>query len=209
MQRSTSYPSLYSDYDYNPFPELLIKPELFVEVHEGLLSESYSIGRRIGSGSFGSVFEAVHIASGVKRAIKVLSRSALSSEELSQMLTEMSLLRQLVSSRQDHPSIIKVYEVIKDGDTVNIVTELCSGGDLLMKIRKEKQFSESLAATYLRQILSAVAYCHDRRIVHRDLKPENILLETSSPESLLKIIDFGTAKCLGCNEKIEDIIGTV
>ena len=55
----------------------------------------------------------------------------------------------------------------------------------------------------MKQILSAVNYCHDEKIVHRyyyihilnrDLKPENLLYESEKENSLLKIIDFGTSK---------------
>ena len=46
----------------------------------------------------------------------------------------------------------------------------------------------------MRQILSVVAYCHERNIVHRDLKPENFLLDTTDDDANLKVIDFGTAQ---------------
>lgn len=45
----------------------------------------------------------------------------------------------------------------------------------------------------MKQLLSAVTYCHQRQIAHRDLKPENILYETTHANSNLKIADFGTS----------------
>lgn len=45
----------------------------------------------------------------------------------------------------------------------------------------------------MKQVLSAVNYCHQKNIVHWDLKPENILLDTEDPNSILKVIDFGTS----------------
>ena len=51
-----------------------------------------------------------------------------------------------------------------------------------------------MAAEYLKQILSAIAYCHDKNIVHRDIKPENILLDSLDDSAILKVIDFGTAR---------------
>lgn len=44
----------------------------------------------------------------------------------------------------------------------------------------------------MKQLLSAVAYCHMNRIVHRDLKPENIMLVSSDSDNI-KIIDFGAS----------------
>ena len=46
----------------------------------------------------------------------------------------------------------------------------------------------------MKQIFSAVSYCHKHNIVHRDLKPENILLLDDSEDFKIKIIDFGTSR---------------
>ena len=45
----------------------------------------------------------------------------------------------------------------------------------------------------MKQVLSAVSYCHSMHIVHRDLKPENLLLESESQGAIIKVIDFGTS----------------
>lgn len=54
-----------------------------------------------------------------------------------------------------------------------------------------KAFKEARAAEIMRQILSAVVYCHEHGIVHRDLKPENVLFEHKGEDSNVKVIDFG------------------
>ena len=72
-----------------------------------------------------------------------------------------------------------------------------------------KKLPERLAATYMQQLLSAVAYCHERSIVHRDLKLENLLLESPSPDSLLKIIDFGCAVKFVPGSPLTFPVGTV
>jgi calcium-dependent protein kinase len=59
------------------------------------------------------------------------------------------------------------------------------------------------------QLLSAVAYCHERGIVHRDLKPENILLDkTSEAELTIKVIDFGTAQAFSKTADMKSTMGT-
>jgi calcium-dependent protein kinase len=45
----------------------------------------------------------------------------------------------------------------------------------------------------MKQVLSAVSYCHSMKIVHRDLKPENLLLDSESENAMIKVIDFGTS----------------
>ena len=60
----------------------------------------------------------------------------------------------------------------------------------------------------MKQILSAVLYCHQAKIVHRDLKPENIIFESQRENSLLKIIDFGASRIFD-EKKMKQRLGTV
>lgn len=60
----------------------------------------------------------------------------------------------------------------------------------------------------MRQLFSAVAYCHLNRIIHRDLKPENIML-LSPKEDTLKIIDFGASAINKRGEKNTLRVGSV
>jgi len=64
-------------------------------------------------------------------------------------------------------------------------------------------------AQVMKQIFSAVHYCHARHVVHRDLKPENILFTDDKPSLMLKVIDFGRSKFLKPLEKVHDLAGTV
>ena len=68
-----------------------------------------------------------------------------------------------------------------------------------------------MAAEIMRQVLSAVVYCHEHRIVHRDLKPENLLLEFKRPfekGNNLKVIDFGTSIEYNPHQKLRARLGT-
>jgi calcium-dependent protein kinase len=66
-----------------------------------------------------------------------------------------------------------------------------------------------MAADYMKQILSAVVYCHSNNIVHRDLKPENLLFDSEKKNANLKVIDFGTSRKIDKNKKMSKLLGTV
>jgi calcium-dependent protein kinase len=60
----------------------------------------------------------------------------------------------------------------------------------------------------MKQILSAITYCHVHKIVHRDLKPENILFDTPTANSSLKVIDFGASTKFEISGQLTKRIGT-
>jgi len=141
----------------------------------------------LGQGAFGEVRKCLHRDTKATRAVKLIKKESMSSEEEQSFKHEISILKKL-----DHPNILKLYEVFEDDKRYYLVTEMCKGGELFDEIVLKVQFSEKEAATIIQQILQAVAYCHDNGIVHRDLKPENALIDKEM-NNTLKIIDFGTA----------------
>lgn len=166
------------------------------------LSRRYTILGKLGEGAYGTVWKAQHKPSGQLRAIKTLTKGEMPEAQELQMKREVGLLRKL-----DHPNIIQIHEVIEDADSFHIITEYCGGGDLMS--RTADRVGETTIAGYMLQILSAVAYCHKRHIVHRDLKPENLLLTSNKPDSLLKVIDFGTSSKLQPRYLLSSIKGTI
>lgn len=102
-----------------------------------------------------------------------------------------------------------MFEFFDDVLHFYIITELCTGGELFDRIVENVFLSEEETINVLRQIISAVRYCHKRGIVHRDLKPENILYESKKPDALLKIIDFGTSRKFDKDKDMHAFHGTV
>lgn len=111
-------------------------------------------------------------------------------------------------SKLDHPHILKVFEYFEDDTHLYIVTELCTGGELFDKIIEKKRFTETEASQLMEQMLSAVVFCHKAGIVHRDLKPENTLYATKKPDSIIRVIDFGTS-IEASLDQLHEKIGTV
>lgn len=91
---------------------------------------------------------------------------------------------------------MKLYEIYENKSNIFLVTELCDGCELFEEITQRRLFSENEAAHVSKQILQAIAYCHEMKIAHRDLKPENILIDVNNRGSI-KVIDFGTSHHYG------------
>ena len=138
--------------------------------------------------------------------MKIIQCKSSSEQHTLAINKEINILKNL-----DHPNIIKVYEFYSSEKYVYIINELCTGGELFDKIVDVKHFSESVACNIMRQILSAIAYCHEKGVIHRDLKPENILIESSEEKNKdffnIKVIDFGTCEILK-KKKLTEQIGT-
>ncbi|KAK6588446.1 calcium-dependent kinase [Cryptosporidium xiaoi] len=155
----------------------------------------------LGRGSYGSVVKAIDKRSGTQRAVKIILKPKL--ENINRLKREI-----LIMKRLDHPNIIKLFEVFEDSNYLYFVMEICTGGELFDRIIKRGHFSERYAALIMKQVLSAIAYCHSNEFMHRDLKPENLLFSDSSPNSLLKVIDWGFAAKCPKTHKFTSVVGT-
>ncbi len=136
--------------------------------------------------------------------MKIIRKEDVSQQYVDSLLNEIDILKKL-----DHPNIVKIYEFYQDKLNFYLITEYIDGGELFDKISKVKYFSEGDAAIIMKQLLSAVVYCHNRKIVHRDLKPENLLLVQASQIDFIKVIDFGTSIVFDPNTKMRHKFGTV
>ena len=173
----------------------------------GDLYSNYELLNYIGKGGFGRVYKVRHKLSNQYRAMKIIKCKADNPHNnTAEIIKQINILKTL-----DHPNIIKVYEFYSTEKYIYIINELCTGGELFNKIVEVKYFTESTACFIMRQLLSAVAYCHDKGVIHRDLKPENILIENSEDKDKeyfhIKIIDFGTCEILK-KKKLTEQIGT-
>ena len=172
----------------------------------GDLYSNYELCNYIGKGGFGRVYKVRHKLSNQYRAMKIIQCKSSSEHHSITINKEINILKNL-----DHPNIIKVYEFYSSEKYVYIINELCTGGELFDKIVDVKHFSELVACNIMRQLFSAVAYCHENGVIHRDLKPENILIENSEEKDKdffhIKVIDFGTCEILK-KKKLTEQIGT-
>lgn len=167
---------------------LKINKESFVSIYKGDITQYYEIIKKIGEGGYGKIYKVKNKESGDIRAMKQILKSKI--PDIEKFQNEIKIL-----SMVDHPNIVRLFEVIEDDKYFNLFQELCTGGELLSKV--QKPLKENEIAKIFKQIMSAIAYCHEKGIVHRDMKLENILFSTESEDSPIKIIDFGLSVLLG------------
>mgnify|MGYP002868341097 FL=1 len=180
-----------------------IDSKVFVAKGNNDPNKLYIKKKILGRGSFGIVYLVKQRYLSRYFAMKVIKKSATKAkEEEENLMNEVDILRKL-----DHPNIVKITDFYSLKTEYNIITEYCQEGELFDEIKAQSPFSEALAAWYLKQILSAICYCHNMNIIHRDLKPENILIVKRQKNGYhpIKIIDFGTAKVFQ-KEKAEHVL---
>ncbi|XP_041123576.1 serine/threonine-protein kinase Nek11-like isoform X2 [Polyodon spathula] len=154
----------------------------------------YTVQRKLGSGSFATVYLVLDSKSKsdeVKKVLKQILVGELKGDETVSSAKEAQLLSSL-----DHPAIVHFYCSFVEHDSFCIATEYCEGGDLDNRIRDRRStgrlFSEKQVLEWLIQILLGVQYLHERLILHRDLKTKNIFLKNG----MIKIGDFGVSRIL-------------
>jgi calcium/calmodulin-dependent protein kinase I len=161
----------------------------------------FHIHRKIGSGSFGTVFEATWLVTGQLVAVKRVLKTKIWGD-VAALKAELDIL-----CKVDHPNCLKMLHWGIGQHAIYFVTELATGGELFDRIEALGKFYEFDAAMTVYTVLNAVKYLHSIDIIHRDLKPENILMRDRhhTDFSDLLICDFGLSKVL---TKKEDLTQT-
>ncbi|EAK90225.1 calcium/calmodulin-dependent protein kinase with a kinase domain and 4 calmodulin like EF hands [Cryptosporidium parvum Iowa II] len=180
---------------------LLLDRSRFILSTKGDINQYYTLENTIGRGSWGEVKIAVQKGTRIRRAAKKIPKYFV--EDVDRFKQEIEIMKSL-----DHPNIIRLYETFEDNTDIYLVMELCTGGELFERVVHKRVFRESDAARIMKDVLSAVAYCHKLNVAHRDLKPENFLFLTDSPDSPLKLIDFGLAARFKPGKMMRTKVGT-
>src|SRR5438477_7570726 len=146
----------------------------------------YRIEAKLGEGGMGVVYKARDTRLDRSVAIKVLPAERVADPERKRRFVQEAK----AASALNHPNIITIYEIAREGDADFLVMEYVDGKTLGQLMgRKGLYFGEALK--YAVQIADALAAAHAAGIVHRDLKPGNIMVTS---KGLAKVLDFGLAK---------------
>jgi len=164
-----------------------------------LTGTPYVLGRELGRGGMGTVYEAMDTRLGRTVALKALSPLDGGAEAVERLWREARVL-----ARLEHPGIVPIHDVgtLPDGRPYYVMKRV--EGSRLDEYLKTRPSLTELCRVFLR-VCEPVAFAHAHGIVHRDLKPENIML---GPFGEVLVLDWGVAKSLGQTERQGLVIGT-
>ncbi len=146
----------------------------------------YRIRRKVGSGAFGTVYQAHDTQLYREIALKVLHPEATASRKtVDRFLQEARIVAQM-----HHPHIVPVFDLGQDGEYFFIASAFIHGRTLASDIPDEGM-EPHRAVQLAIQLAEALAYAHSKEVWHRDVKPLNILLDN---QDTLYLTDFGLAK---------------
>ncbi|KAJ1973774.1 hypothetical protein H4R35_003937 [Dimargaris xerosporica] len=148
------------------------------------VDSSYTLLEKLGSGSFGVVYKAIHDDTGRVVAIKQIDLDA-ADEDLGHIQQEIQVLAQCCNS----PFVTRYYGAMVRGFQLWIVMEYMDGGSGL-DLLKFGTFTDGQIAYVVQQLLKGLVYLHSESKIHRDIKCANVLVNS---QGNVKFADFGVA----------------
>ncbi|MFC9682211.1 protein kinase [Streptomyces sp. NPDC056948] len=127
---------------------------------------------------------------------------------------ERTLREARATARIDHPNVVRVYDVVDEGERLWIVMELVAGRSLERILAEDGPLGPGETARIGLGLVAALRQVHARGVLHRDIKPGNVLVENAvgpagpgrrggtgsgqvpgpgSPERRVVLTDFGIA----------------
>ena len=167
-----------------------------------LAGGNYIIQRHLDSGAMADVYAATDTQRQTQVALKVLrSQLALDPYFEEYFRREASVLLKL-----QHPNIVRLYELVRDGELLFLVMDFIVGPTLQQYLYTHKILPTADALHIAQAVATALDFAHSHQIIHRDIKPSNVLLATNGA---ILLSDFGVARVAGSTTTAAGPVGTI
>ncbi len=165
-----------------------------------LLREKWEVLKRLGAGSFGTVYKVRDVKGGWIEALKILGVERITGAEAetvrARFLREAQIMKRL-GTQSAHIVGLSTYEEDLEAGLIYFLMEFVEGPSLGDELEENGPFSVQRTVKIALQVCDALIVAHhgEDGVVHRDLKLENIMLtKDRSGEEVAKVLDFGIAK---------------
>ncbi|MFC9126659.1 protein kinase [Streptomyces sp. NPDC057099] len=175
-----------------------------------MVAGRYRLVESIGQGGMGRVWRAADEILDRPVAVKEMRIDGIDAED-NRTRRERTLREARATARIDHPNVVRVYDVVDEGERLWIVMELVAGRSLERILAEDGPLSPGETARIGLGLVAALRQVHARGVLHRDIKPGNVLVENAagparrggpgsgqgsgpgSPERRVVLTDFGIA----------------
>jgi len=166
------------------------------------LRRRYRFDEHLGSGGMADVYRVWDRQRAVYLAAKVLRQDLARDQEfLHRFQQEATVLHEL-----QHPHIVRLYELERERAVIFILMEYIAGQSLRETVNaRGTPLSGSEVLHYLRPIVAALHYAHQKKVYHCDVKSSNVLVDSTGR---VCVGDFGIARIVGRAADYEEGLGT-
>jgi serine/threonine protein kinase len=153
--------------------------------YKGFRLGAYILLEQLGQGGMGAVYLAEHETLHRKAAIKVLPPGG------NKITVERFLREARAVAALDHPNIVRMHDVGREGEVHFLVMEYVEGQTLDKLVTSTAPLPAQRAVEYVSQACAGLQHAHERGFIHRDIKPANLIL---AKDGTIKILDMGLAR---------------
>ena len=157
----------------------------------------YAIQSELGRGAMGVVYKATDTA--LERTVAVKTVNMALERDGAEKYEARFYQEARAAGSLNHPNIVTVYDVGKEGNVAYMAMEFIQGAELRSLLADGRALPVSQAVSIAAQVAEGLAYAHQHGVVHRDIKPANIMVLADGP---VKITDFGIARMRASNDEL-------
>jgi len=157
----------------------------------------YRVIYLLSRGGMGMIYEAMDLTLNVRCALKeMVPYPGTLGTVLPQLREQFRQEAQLLAELR-HPNMPRVTDHFEEDGNAYLVMDFIYGRRLDEIIAQKGKLREEEVLEWARQLMEALAYCHEQGVIHRDIKPQNVKITAQGQAMLL---DFGLAKLVDPND---------